>query len=136
LRSLLHDHTGITRSEAEAALTRLITRSGIPQPLRNVKVAGYEVDCYWPELGLVVEVDSSSFHGTPRAFNLDRDKEAAITAIGLRFVRITRFEIVRRPEATVARLARETARPPARLALPPLAPGGLAVAAPTAARPP
>jgi predicted transcriptional regulator of viral defense system len=116
LRALLHDHTGITRSAAEEALHALIAKAGIAPARRNVRVAGLEVDAYWPELGLVIEVDSASFHGTPHAFQADREKEAAVTATGRRLVRMTRFEIVRKPEATVARLARETSRPAAAVA--------------------
>jgi very-short-patch-repair endonuclease len=115
LRQLLQDHADITRSEAERALKRLIRRAGIPPPRTNVRVAGYEVDCHWPELGLVVEVDGASFHGTPRAFQADRTKEAALHDAGLRLLRTTRWEVVRRPEATVARLARATAATAARL---------------------
>jgi very-short-patch-repair endonuclease len=113
IRALLHDHGGITRSEAEKALGRLIERADLPRPRTNVRVAGYEVDCHWPDLHLVVEVDSASFHGTPQAFQADRAKEAALQAAGQRLVRVTRWETVRRPEATVARLAVATAaRPP------------------------
>jgi very-short-patch-repair endonuclease len=113
LRELLHDHHGITRSEAERALKRLIRRSGIPEPRTNARVAGYEVDCHWSALALVVEVDSASVHGTPRSFQADRAKEAALVAAGQRLIRVTRWEVVRRPEATIARLAVATAaRPP------------------------
>jgi very-short-patch-repair endonuclease len=73
------------------------------------------VDCFWPELDLVVEVDGAGFHGTPRAFQTDWDKDVALHDAGKRVMRVTRWEVVHRPEATVARLARATAtgaRPP------------------------
>ena len=109
LAGVLQDDRGITRSEGERRFRELLRKAGIPTPLRNVRVAGYEVDCFWPDLGLVVEVDSAGFHGTPLAFQADRAKEAALNAAGLRLLRVTRFEVVREPEATVARLARATA---------------------------
>lgn len=117
LSSVLHDDRGITRSRAERQLQALIRKAGIPPPLRNVRVAGYEVGCFWPDLGLVVEVDSAGFHGTPWAFQVDRAKEAALNDAGLRLIRVTRWEVVRRPEATIARLARATS--PATAARPP-----------------
>jgi very-short-patch-repair endonuclease len=125
LAALLHDHRGISRSRAERALHALIRKSGIPPPLTNTRVAGYEVDCYWREIGLVVEVDSAGFHGTPHAFQVDRAKEAALNDAGLRLIRVTRWEVVRQPEATIARLARATARA-----------GGATAGLATAARPP
>jgi predicted transcriptional regulator of viral defense system len=134
LRAALMDDSGITRSEAELALKRLIRRSRIPPPRTNVKVAGYEVDCHWPELGLVVEVDGAGFHGTPRAFQTDRDKEAALHAAGKRLIRVTRWEAVRRPEATIARLATATAVAASTGVA--AATPGVATPAATAARPP
>jgi very-short-patch-repair endonuclease len=113
LAAVLHEHRGITRSEGERRLKALIRRARLPQPVTNVRVAGYEVDCFWPALALVVEVDSAGFHGTPAAFQADRAKEAALNDAGLRLVRVTRWEVVHEAEPTIARLARATAaRPP------------------------
>jgi very-short-patch-repair endonuclease len=118
LRAILQDDPAMTRSEAERQLQRLIRRARLPRPRTNVQVAGHEVDCYWPEHGLVVEVDGATYHGTPRAFQRDRRREADLHAAGLRLIRVTRWEIAHEPEAVLVRLAVATA------------------AVPTAARPP
>ena len=35
---------------------------GLPAPQLNVDVEGFEVDCFWPDLRLVVELDSRTHH--------------------------------------------------------------------------
>jgi hypothetical protein len=51
-----------TRSELERALTDLCRHHGLPLPSQNVSLLGYEVDAFWPETGLVVELDGCEFH--------------------------------------------------------------------------
>jgi hypothetical protein len=59
---------GLTRSEAERRLKRLIHAARLPRPVTNVKVAGWEVDVFWPAARLVVEVDGYAYHGNRAAF--------------------------------------------------------------------
>lgn len=40
-----------SRREAERRLLRLIRVAHLPEPRRNVRLHGYEVDLYWPEQG-------------------------------------------------------------------------------------
>ncbi|MEA2291769.1 MAG: hypothetical protein QOF17_789 [Solirubrobacteraceae bacterium] len=113
LEEVLRQDPRITRSEGERGALRLIRRAQLPAPLTDVRVAGHLCDLFWPGLGLVVEVDSVGFHATPRAFQRDRRRDAELADAGFRVLRITCWEIVHEPEATVARLARATAaRPP------------------------
>jgi very-short-patch-repair endonuclease len=79
----------LTRSEAERRLRHLIRAAGLPAPRMNARVAGYEVDAYWPAQRLIVEVDGFAFHHTREAFERDRRKDAALQAAGYRIVRIT-----------------------------------------------
>ncbi len=80
---------GFTRSDAEKLLKRLCRQAQLPMPKTNAIVAGYEVDAYWPEHNLIVEVDGYGTHKTRAAFERDRRKDAALTAAGHRVVRIT-----------------------------------------------
>ena len=48
-----------------------------------------EVDFFWPTYGLIVETDGDDTHGTRKAFEADRAKDAALTAAGFRVVRFT-----------------------------------------------
>jgi very-short-patch-repair endonuclease len=96
----------ITRSEAERRLRALIRAARLPRPVTNVKVAGWEVDAFWPAHKLVVEVDGFAFHGNRAAFERDRRKDAALVAAGYRVIRITWRQLVDEPHAVVALLAR------------------------------
>jgi very-short-patch-repair endonuclease len=82
-------NAGFTRSEAERRLKQLCKQAGLPIPRTNARVAGYEVDAYWPAHRLIVEVDGWQYHRTRQAFERDRRKDAALTAAGNRVVRIT-----------------------------------------------
>ena len=55
-----------TRSQLERHFLPIARRAGLPKPLTCVYVNGFEVDFYWPELGLVVETDGRAITG-PRA---------------------------------------------------------------------
>jgi len=67
-------------------------------------VAGFEVDLYWPQFRLAVELDTPSFHGTRLAFERDRRRDEALTLAGIRVVRFTGARVDSAPEATVAAL--------------------------------
>jgi very-short-patch-repair endonuclease len=78
-----------TRSELERAFVRLVARHAIvPAPRINAHVAGHEVDAYWPDHGLAVELDSLEFHRTRPAMRRDYDKALALTRAGLHVVRL------------------------------------------------
>jgi hypothetical protein len=98
---------GVTRLEAEKRLHELIRAAKLPPGLANARVAGWEVDRYWPEKGVAIEVDSFKFHGkTPRAFRNDRAKEEDIERARIRLIRVTWWQITEEPLALAARLAR------------------------------
>lgn len=65
LRGLLDRHTfRATDSEAEQRFLRLLRRAGLPEPATQVSVNGFRVDFYWPDFGLVVEIDGLRYHRT------------------------------------------------------------------------
>jgi hypothetical protein len=78
-----------TRSKLEELFRRLCERHNLPLPAHNVSVAGEDVDAYWQESHLVVELDSWEFHKTRRAFERDRQKAAALERAGVRVLRFT-----------------------------------------------
>ena len=67
----------------------LVRAAGLPMPLVNHRVQGYEVDAYWPAWALVVELDSRSFHSSPTAFEADPVRDARLQRAGLRVLRVT-----------------------------------------------
>jgi very-short-patch-repair endonuclease len=105
LRDLVEEAPGMTRSRMERELRKLVDRAGLPAPQSNVRVAGCEVDLYWPAHRLVVEFDGWSTHSSRTAFESDRLKDAALQLAGERVLRVTGRQLEGRQEAVVARLA-------------------------------
>jgi Protein of unknown function (DUF559) len=94
----------MTRSELERAFLELCRDAGLPLPLLNVIVEGFEVDAVWLECKLVVELDSHEFHLTRAAFERDRVRDANLQLAGYRVIRITHRRLQDEPEAIVATL--------------------------------
>jgi very-short-patch-repair endonuclease len=59
----------------------------------------------WPDHGLVVEVDTWTYHGTRAAFGRDRARDRAERRAGLRVARVTGDEIERDGPALMAEIA-------------------------------
>ena len=101
----------LTRSRQRAAdEPALIRRAELPEPQTNVVVADKELDPYWPEARLGVEVDAFSTHGSAAAFEDDHKLDADMEAANLRIVRFTGRRIRAPPEAVAAKLAAILAR--------------------------
>jgi hypothetical protein len=78
-----------TKSELEDDFLFLCQRFNVPLPEVNTTFHGEEPDCYWPEVGLVVELDGDGNHGTPAQRNRDQRKALKLRAHGLTIVRYT-----------------------------------------------
>jgi very-short-patch-repair endonuclease len=97
----------LTRSEAEAIFLNLAREAGLPDPLTNFTLSApdlprLEVDFYWPTYCLIVEIDGWETHRTKAAFEADRARDAALTAIGNRVLRFT-WRAINNDSATVKR---------------------------------
>jgi hypothetical protein len=105
---LLRPHVGVrhapTRSEFEDVFLPFCHRFGLPTPKLNTTVAGYEVDAYFGDERLIVELDSWEFHKDRSAFEGDRERDAATLALGIATVRITWERLIGEPEREAARL--------------------------------
>ncbi len=97
--------TGFSRKEAELRLWRLVREAGLLPAKRNVRLHGWEVDTYWPDAGLVVEVDGFDFHSGRAAFERDRRKQAELQDHGLEVMRFTWLQIIEQPLWVAARIA-------------------------------
>ncbi len=95
----------LTRSKAERLMRRLIRAAGLPGPQTNVRVEGWEVDFFWPDQRLIVEVDGFLFHGHRAAFERDRRKQLALAAAGYRVIRITWMQLLHEALLVAAKLA-------------------------------
>jgi Protein of unknown function (DUF559) len=92
---------GITRNDLEEAFLALIDRYGLPRPRMNVHIPlrgrFYEIDCFWEELRVAIELDGGAAHGTTRAFEKDRERDRILLAEGYRPARITWDQIQHTP---------------------------------------
>ena len=81
-----------TRSGAEDAYLTL----GLPVPLVNTALLGFEVDFQWPERKLVVEIDGPAHR---RAANRRRDglQDASLAAAGFTTLRFADSAVHQRP---------------------------------------
>jgi very-short-patch-repair endonuclease len=94
LRRVLDRATFVyTRTELERAFLPLARDAGMPVPLTAQWVNGYEVDFYWPQLGLVIETDGLRYHRTPAEQAEDRRRDQAHTAAGLTQLRFTHGQV-------------------------------------------
>jgi very-short-patch-repair endonuclease len=78
-----------SRNDAERLLHDLCIQHGLPRPHVNASLHGHEVDLYWPEARLVVELDGSASHMTRRAFREDRRRDRRLAAEGIQVIRVT-----------------------------------------------
>ncbi len=71
--------------------------AGLPPPLTKQWVNGFEVDFYWPDLGLVVETDGLRYHRTPSTQSRDALRDQTHTAAGLTTLRFTHYQVKYEP---------------------------------------
>jgi very-short-patch-repair endonuclease len=83
----------LSDSELEVRFRSIAVAAGLPQPLTKQWVNGYEVDFYWPQLGLVVETDGARFHRTPSAQTRDARRDRAHVLAGMTPLRFTHYEV-------------------------------------------
>lgn len=106
LRRLLDPETfRLSDSELERLFRPLAIAAGFPQPLTKAIVNGYEVDFYWPDLGLVVETDSLRYHRNAIKQSRDLLRDQVHTAAGLTTLRFTHWQVAREPRHVQAILA-------------------------------
>lgn len=86
-----------TRSRFEDAFKRFAKHYELPAPALNVRVEGYEVDAWFPEERVIVELDGYRFHHDRGAFESDRYRDATLLAAGIQTVRITWERMIERP---------------------------------------
>jgi hypothetical protein len=111
LRHILDRRTfRLTKEELERRFLPLAAKVGLPVPLTGQWVNEFEVDFYWPDLGLVVETDGLRYHRTPAEQARDRLRDQAHTAAGLAQLRFTHEQVRYEPEYVVRILAQTASR--------------------------
>lgn len=97
------------RSVLELEVLELIRKEGLPVPVRNQDVIDAngdtrEIDlCYVLHKG-AIEADGQAFHSTATQTENDRLRQAALEAVGYRFVRVTWYDRFHRPEWVIEQI--------------------------------
>jgi predicted transcriptional regulator of viral defense system len=108
LRTALRRHQprlAYTRSRTERTFLDLCESAGIPLPEVNVRLAGWTVDFYWRQQGVVVEVDGHDNHHTRAQRDRDRRKDLALRNAGRVVNRYSREQVETAGQAVLADVA-------------------------------
>jgi very-short-patch-repair endonuclease len=95
-----------TRSGGERAMLRLVRAAGLPVPLTNHPVEGFDADFFWPEVGLIVEVDGGDFHRSRPAFERDHRRDIVHKDAGHEVLRVSGQQLDQEPIYIAAVIAR------------------------------
>jgi very-short-patch-repair endonuclease len=85
-------------------------RYGLPVPLFNQSLLGYEVDAYYPAHRLVVECDGYDAHRDKARFESDRKQDADLLVAEIETVRLTWDRLTLTPDPEADRLRKLLAR--------------------------
>jgi hypothetical protein len=78
------------KSKLERTFDRWLSKHPeIPSPERNIKLGPWEIDCYWPEQRLVLELDGRPYHTVIEDIERDNRKNTWLQVNGRRILRVT-----------------------------------------------
>jgi Protein of unknown function (DUF559) len=111
LRRILDRSTfRLSDSDLEILFRPIAAAAGLPAPITKRVVNGFEVDFYWPELGLVIETDGLRYHRTPSTQSRDAMRDRAHVLAGMFPLRFTHYEIKHSRRRVRAELVEAVAR--------------------------
>ncbi len=115
LRKLLEDGqigATVTRSQLEERFLEFVAAADLPRPEVNawlhVDGTWIEVDCLWRAERVALELDGHGVHGTPAAFERDRERDRRLHVEGWIPVRITWRQLAKDCEPARVRPPRAT----------------------------
>jgi hypothetical protein len=97
------------KSRLEKAFLEIVVEAGLQKPIPNVHVAGAEVDAYWPDLRLAVEIDGPNHTRRPTLL-ADGSRDRLLAESKITVLRFNEFEVERRRRDVVATLVRAGCR--------------------------
>lgn len=83
----------LSDSDLEIYFRRIVKLADLPMPLSKQRVNRFEVDFFWPDLGLVVETDGLRYHRTPSTQTRDARRDRAHVMAGMTPLRFTHYEV-------------------------------------------
>jgi very-short-patch-repair endonuclease len=108
LERLREETEGRKRSPLEERFAPFLRKHHLPLPRFNDWILlgdkRYQVDCHWPELRQIVELDGWEGHSTRTAFREDRARDRRLLAAGYRVAHITWNQLDDEPAEVAADL--------------------------------
>lgn len=99
LRRILDAQTfSKAQNKLERRFLAIARTAGLPQPRTQPYLNSHRVDFHWPELGLVVETDSLTYHRTAAEQAVDVRRDQAHVRAGLRTLRFTHPQVFHQPD--------------------------------------
>jgi hypothetical protein len=95
-----------TNSDFEDEFLACCATYGLPPPEINFPFNGRKLDAFFPEHGLIVELDGWGFHKDKEAFENDRERDADHLELGLVTMRLTKDRFDAHADGEGARLHR------------------------------
>jgi hypothetical protein len=78
------------KSGLERAFDRWLTKHPeLPPPQRNIRLGPWEIDCYWPDQRLALELDGRPYHTVVDEIERDNRKNTWLQANGKLILRVT-----------------------------------------------
>lgn len=87
-----------TKSDLEEKFCEFRIKHGLPAPLINEPLLGWEVDVLWAAERVVVELDSWTYHSGRFEFERDREKITALQIAGYAVIPVTSRKLERNPD--------------------------------------
>jgi very-short-patch-repair endonuclease len=110
LDRIVEEPPGRTRSKLEERFVPFLRRHRLLLPRFNdwiqLGAKRFQVDCHWPHLRLIVELDGWQGHSTRSAFQDDRARDRALHAAGYSVIHLTWNQLDDEPEAIASDLRR------------------------------
>lgn len=103
-RLLRFVHGPKTNSPLEDDFLEFARRYGLPTPVTNTHLNGYEIDVFYPRERVIVEIDGYLFHSDRDSFERDRKRDAVMLEAGIVTVRITEERMKQEPAPEADRL--------------------------------
>ena len=114
LERLEEEPSGRTRPGLEERFAPFLRRHHLPLPRFNDWILlgpkRYQVDCHWPDLRQIVELDGWEGHRSRSAFQDDRARDRALKVAGYSVVRLTWAQLESEPAQVSADLRKLLSR--------------------------
>ena len=102
LKRIMEEPEGRKRSRLEERFSPFLRQHNLSLPRYNDWIVlganRYQVDCHWPEIRQIVELDGWQGHSTRTAFREDRARDRRLTAAGYSVAHITWSQLDDEPE--------------------------------------